>query len=290
MTEPIAPLDPRLNAFREDLADARLKEQVAAPRYAEGRLAGIARGVVDLRRAPDAASGLDSQLLFGEQVRIFDEADGWAWVQSETDGYVGYLRSETLGTEVESSTHRLRALRSFLFPEPNLKAPALDCLSIASPLQIVGVEDGYSEVAGGGWLYSKHLQPLGETSPDFVATALEFLGTPYYWGGRSSVGLDCSTLLQLSLACAGIPVQRDSYQQAASAGEALNGLPGEIALQRGDLVFSPGHVAIMLDANRVVHANAFSMSVAVEPLKDLEARVRAETGGTGFTKVRRISL
>ena len=283
-------LDPRLNAFRNDLADARLEDQVAAPRYAEGHLAGVVRGVADLRRAPDVASGLDTQLLFGETVRVFDEADGWSWVQSETDGYVGYLESSALGVAVEAPTHRLRALRSFLFPEPNLKAPPLDCLSIGSSLQVVGSKDGYSEVAGGGWLYSKHLQPLDETSPDFVATALEFLGTPYYWGGRSSVGLDCSTLVQLSLACAGHPVQRDSYMQATSAGEALNGLPGEIALQRGDLVFSPGHVAIMLDDRQVVHANAFSMSVAIEDLDDLEARVRAETGGTGFTKVRRISL
>ncbi len=283
-------LDPRLNAFRDDLADARLKDRVAAPRYVEGRPAGIARGVVDLRRAPDASSGLDTQLLFGERVRVFDEADGWAWVQSETDGYVGYLEGAALGPAVEAPTHRLRALRSFLYPEPNLKAPALDCLSIASPVQVVGEHDGYSEIAGGGWLYSKHLQPLTETSPDFVATALEFLGTPYYWGGRSSIGLDCSTLVQLSLACAGMNVRRDSYQQADTVGEALNGLPGEVTLERGDLVYSPGHVAIMLDAEHIVHANGFTMTVAIERLSALEKRVLEETDGKGFTGVRRVSL
>jgi cell wall-associated NlpC family hydrolase len=282
-------LDPRLNAFRDDLADARLKDQVAAPRYAEGRLAGVARGVADLRRAPDAASGLDTQLLHGETVRVFDEAGGWAWVQSETDGYVGYLDGTALGAAVEAPTHRLRALRSFLFPEPNLKTPPLDCLSIGSPLQVVGSKNGYSELAGGGWLFSRHLQPLGETSPDFTATALEFLGTPYYWGGRSSIGLDCAALVQISLACAGVSLRRDSYQQATSAGEALNGLPGETTLKRGDLVYSPGHVAIMLDASRIVHATGFTMSVVVEPLADLEARVREQTGG-GFTVLRRVDL
>jgi Bacterial dipeptidyl-peptidase Sh3 domain/NlpC/P60 family len=283
-------LDPRLNAFRDDLADARLKEQVPAPRYVEGRTAGIVRGVADLRRAPDAASGLDTQLLYGEPVLVFEEKDGWAWVQSSSDGYVGYVASAALGGPPPTPTHRLRALRSFLFPEPNLKAPPLDCLSIASPLRIVGTQGDYSELAGGGWLYSKHLQPIGETSRDFVATALEFLGTPYYWGGRSSVGLDCSTLVQLSLACAGLPVLRDSYQQATTVGDALNGLPGEVVLQRGDLVYSRGHVAIMLDGEHVVHANGFTMSVAIERLEALEARVRRETGGEGFTVVRRIVL
>lgn len=282
-------LDPRLNAFRDDLADARLKEQVQAPRYVEGRPAGVARGVADLRRRPDAASGLDTQLLFGEPVRVFEEKDGWAWVQNQTDGYVGYVESSALGAVPPLPTHRLRALRSFLFPEPNLKAPPLDCLSIASPLCVVGTEGAYSELAGGGWLYSKHLQPIGETSPDFVATALEFLGTPYYWGGRSSIGLDCSTLVQLSLACAGHAVRRDSYQQATTAGEALNGLPHELTLQRGDLVFSRGHVAIMLDDRQVVHANGFTMSVAIEDLSALEERVLAETKGEGFTAVRRVA-
>lgn len=286
MTDSTPPPDPRLNAFRDDLADVRLQDRVTAARYVEGRPATIGRGVVDLRRAPDESAGLDTQLLYGESVRVFDEAGGWAWVQNETDGYVGYMAAAALTAPVGMPTHRVRALRSFLLPEPNLKAPPLDCLSIASPLRVTGSRDGYSEIAGGGWLYSKHLQPLDETSPDFVATALAFLGTPYYWGGRSSTGLDCSTLVQLSLACAGVAVLRDSYQQATTAGEALNGLPHEVALQRGDLVFSPGHVAIMLDDRQVVHANAFTMSVAIEPLADLEARVRAETGG-GFTGVRR---
>jgi hypothetical protein len=285
----MAKLDPFLHAYREDLADVRLKDEVAAARYVEGRPAGITRGVVDLRRAPDPAARLDTQLLYGERVRVFEEAGNWAWIQNETDGYVGYLRADALGAPVGNPTHRLRALRSFLYPEPDLKAPALDCLSIASPVKVVGTKHGYSEIAGGGWLYSKHLQPLEESSPDFVATALGFLGTPYFWGGRSSIGLDCSTLVQLSLACAGLAVRRDSYQQATTVGEALNGLPGEIALQRGDLVYSRGHVAIMLDETRVVHANAFSMNVAIEPLKDLEARVLAETAGQGFDVVRRVS-
>lgn len=283
-------VDRFLNACRDDLADVRLKDRVAAPRYAEGRLAGVARGVADLRREPDGRARLDSQLLYGEELRVFDEHDGWAWVQSETDRYVGYVESAALGAPPPAPTHRLRALRSFLFPAPDLKAPPLDCLSIASPLCVVGSQGAYSQLAGGGWLYTRHLQPLGETSPDFVATALEFLGTPYYWGGRSSLGLDCSTLVQLSLACAGVAVRRDSYQQATTVGEALNGLPGDIALQRGDLVYSPGHVAIMLDDSHVVHANGFTMSVAIESLAALEVRVRAETGGKGFSTVRRVRV
>lgn len=283
-------LDPRLHPFRDDLAAVYLKDRVQAARYVAGERRQVARGILDLRRAPRDDAPLDSQLLHGEAVNVYDQAEGWAWVQSTGDGYVGYVASTALSAEVAAPTHSLAALRSYLFSEPDFKSPTLDLLSMASPVAVVEERGDFTRLAGGGWLFGRHLVPLGETVADYVETARAFLGTPYLWGGRSSIGLDCSTLVQLSLACAGIPVQRDSYMQATSAGEALNGLPHEVDLQRGDLVFSPGHVAIMLDANRVVHANAFSMSVAVEPLKDLEARVRAETGGTGFTGVRRISL
>lgn len=287
---PMTTLDRFLNAYRDDLADVRLKEQVAAPRYVEGRPAGVVRGIVDLRRAPSRTAPLDSQLLYGEVVSVFEEKDGWAWVQNTTDGYVGYVERAALGAPPPAATHRLRALRSFLFAEPNLKAPPLDCLSITSRVSVVATEGAYSRLADGGWLYTKHLQPISERSPDFVATALEFLGTPYYWGGRSSIGLDCSTLVQLSLACAGINVLRDSYQQATTVGEKLNGLPGDIGLQRGDLVYSPGHVAIMLDESHVVHANGFTMTVAIEPLAALEGRVLKETNGKGFSAVRRLRV
>lgn len=282
-------LDPRLNAYRGDLADSRLSGEVQAARFVEGRQAGIAKGVVDLRRDPDRRSGLDTQLLFGEAVTVFDERDGWAWVQNGTDGYVGYVESGALGAAPQAPTHQVSALRSYLFPEPNLKAPPLDCLSIASPLPVAGSEGNYAALAGGGFIYRKHLARLDEVEPDHVKTALRFMGTPYYWGGRSSIGLDCAAFIQLCLARAGIAARRDSYMQAGSLGQALDWRPGETPLERGDLVYFPGHCVIMLDDRDVVHANAFTMSVAIEALTAVEQRVIAESGGTGITGVRRIA-
>ena len=282
-------LDPRLNAFRDDLADARLSGQLTARPFTEGRPAGIVRGVADLRRAPDAGSGLDTQLLFGEPVTVFDERDGWAWVQNGPDRYVGYVETAALGESPPTPTHQVAALRSFLFPEPDLKAPPLDCLSITSPLRVVKEQGDYAGLSGGGWIYRKHIAPLEAVEPDYVKTALQFIGTPYYWGGRSSIGLDCAALIQLCLARAGIPVLRDSYMQAPSVGQAVDWRPGETGLQRGDLVYFPGHCVIMLDARQAVHANAFTMSVAIEDLDAVEQRVIAESGGTGITGVRRIA-
>jgi len=276
-------LDPRLHAFRPDLAAEYLKGKVKAARFTAGERRQVAQGLADLRRKPAADAPLDSQLLGGEIVTLYDQAGGWAWVQNMTDGYVGYVPAEALSAEVRQPSHAVAVLRSFVYSEADLKTPALDCLSMTAAVALVRETDGFSELAGGGWVYRRHLAPLDEVAPDHVATALQFLGVPYLWGGRSSLGLDCSALVQIALNRAGLPCPRDSDMQAESLGEARP-LDGE--RERGDLIYLPDHVAIALDDWRVVHANALDMLVVIEPLADLAARVETECG-QGITAVRR---
>ncbi len=284
-------LDPRLNAYRPDLADISLEGRVTAERFTAGRPAQVARGVAALRRAPSAEAPQDTQLLSGEEVAVFDEAEGWAWMQNATDGYVGYVESAALGAAAGAPSHNVKVLRSFLFPGPDLKLPPLDALTMTGRVAVTGTEGAYSQVAFGGqqgWIYSRHLAAEGEIEPDFVATALQFLGVPYLWGGKASGGLDCSGLVQVALVRAGLPCPRDSGTQAANLGAAVAWEPGRRELRRGDLIYFPGHAAIALDARDVVSANAHAMMVSIEPLADLEARVKEESGGTGVTAVRRL--
>ncbi len=276
-------LDPRLNPFRDDLAAAYLKDRVRAARFAEGERRQVVRGILDLRRGPRDDAPLDSQLLHGEAVNVYDQAEGWAWVQSAGDGYVGYVAADGLSERVAAPTHSLAALRSYLFAEPDFKSPTLDLRSMASPLAVVEEREGFARLAGGGWVFGGHLAPLGETVADYVETARAFLGTPYLWGGRSSVGLDCSALVQIALARAGVFALRDTHMQEENLGEALDGKDG---IACGDLVFFPEHVAIALDPETVIHATALHMAVAVEPLAQLEARAQA-VYGQGITAVRR---
>jgi len=280
-------LDPRLNAYRPDLAAESLRGRVAAARFSPGRPMQVRRGVLPLRRYPNAKAPQDSQLLAGEQVLLYDSEDGWAWVQNRSDGYVGYVEAAALSSDLRPPSHWVSALRSFIYPEPDMKTVPLDHLPMTAEVTLVANAEGFGRLADGGWVYGDHLAPLGARQPDYVATAERFLGTPYLWGGKESLGLDCSGLVQVALAAAGRKVPRDCDHQEAALGAAL---PWRSAAEspptRGDLLYSPGHVAIALDGSRIIHATAHAMAVVVEDLAVLEARLRNQ-GGPGFTARRR---
>lgn len=287
MDAPAPQLDPRTHAYRPDLASELLRGKVEAERFVPGLSAQVVRGVTALRRQPDPEAPLDSQLLSGEMVTVFDDVEGWAWVQNGSDGYVGYVESGALGYEVQVPTHWVKVLRTFVYPEPDPKLPPLGWLTMSGGVTVTGREGAYSEISVGGWVYSAHLAGPRDVTRDYTATAIKFLGTPYLWGGKNSLGLDCSGLIQVAMARAGIPCPRDSDMQAESLGKPQPWEPGETVPQRGDLFFFPGHVAIALDDSRVVHANAYAMMVSIEPLAKVEERVRAESGGVGIIGRRR---
>jgi cell wall-associated NlpC family hydrolase len=272
--------DPRTNAYRPDLAAAHLEGVVVAERFIEGVPCQLRTGFATVKAKPDFEARQTTQALFGETVTVYEEHDGWVWGKIETDGYVGYLRLDTLWGETPEPTHRVSAIRTFLFPEPDLKSPTLDVLSLTSRVAVVGETNGFAELEQGGWVFMKHLAGLADVAPDHVATAGRLIGVPYLWGGKTSMGLDCSGLVQIALNAAGLSVPRDSDQQAKAIGEAVADF-GD--LRRGDIVFFPGHVGIMTGPERLLHANAFHMMVTEEPLADVVAR------GAQVTGVRRIA-
>jgi cell wall-associated NlpC family hydrolase len=266
-------LDRRLHAFRPDLADAALQGQVEATRFVTPEPARIALPVVDLHPTRDMTAGIDTQLLLGEKVVVLERAGGIAWVQAVADGYVGYLPEQALGAP-EEPTHVVYVPRTFLYPGPDLRFPRRDTLSMGSRITVVGEAETrgtrYGLLADGSALILRHLRPLSESpAEDFVAVAALFMETPYLWGGKSGLGIDCSGLVQLSMAMAGLKAPRDSDMQAADLGQSI---PRE-ELRRGDLVFWKGHAAIMEDEVMMIHANGHTMTVARETLADAIERI-----------------
>ncbi|WP_425064013.1 NlpC/P60 family protein [Pyruvatibacter mobilis] len=277
------PLDTRLNAVRPDLADRTLEGRVEAPRFVEGTPAHVIVPVTALRRRPAADAPRDTELLLGETVTVFDRADGFAWVQARRDGYVGYISARDIAEGAPAPTHTVSAVRSFIYRAADIKSPVTGWASLNSPMVIAGTDGRFSRLARGGYMVSQHLRGVADREGDFVAVAEGFLETPYLWGGRSSLGLDCSGLVQNALHAAGFACPRDTDMQEAALGETL---PDGAPFARGDLVFWKGHVGIMLDGDTLLHANATYMKTVTEPVAPAIARI-AETDGP-VTSVRRM--
>jgi cell wall-associated NlpC family hydrolase len=274
--------DPRRHAYREDLAAESLRDHVKAPRYVTGEARQLEVPVLPLRRQPRFDAILDTEALFGETLTVLDEREGWAWVQLARDGYVGYMPSEGLSAALRTPTHKVAALRTYVYPEPDFKRPPLALLSMNALLSAAAIEGKFLMLESGGFVVAAHTRRVDETAADPVSVGLSFVGTPYLWGGRTSLGLDCSGLVQLANEAAGVPCPRDADMQAAELGHPL--APNS-ALARGDLVFWDGHVGIMTSAADVLHASAEHMAVVIEPLAEAKARIAAS--GSEFLGVRR---
>ena len=284
-TSPFDLSDPRLVPARPEIADARLRGHVAAERYVPGEARGVVVPSAPLRRTPRPDAGLETEAVLGDTVTFYAAEEGFAFVRFDHDGYVGYLPEAAVGA-IMPATHRVTALRSFLYPGPDLKQPAGGHLSLGARLSVEETVGEYHRLATGGYVFAGHCAPLDAVEPDFPATAERLLGTPYLWGGRTTLGLDCSGLVQLCLAQGGIAAPRDADQQERALGEAL---PLDFdGLCRGDLVFWRGHVGLMCDATRLIHANGHHMAVTAEPLAQAVARIRANSYGP-VTSIRRIT-
>jgi len=277
--------DPRITPARPDLAANHLAGKVEAARFVDGQVREIADAIAPLRRSPAPDAPLDTEALKGERITIYDSNDeGWSWGQLTADGYVGYVPTSALREPGPLPTHRVAVPRTLVFPGPSIRLPPLEGLSLGCRIAVTRIDGPLAVTDANGFVPANHLRPLDTREPDFVAVAERFIGVPYLWGGKSSLGLDCSALVQLALTACGIACPRDSDMQERALGAAV----AMSDLQRGDLVFWEGHVAIVRDATTLVHANAFHMAVAIEAVAEAIPRIRAAR--SEVTSIRRLRL
>ena len=278
-------LDHRLHAYRPDIADVRLKGQVEAGRFVEGQLKEVVQPLVSLRKAPRFDARQLTEVLLGERLRVFASEEGWAFVQLEGDGYVGYVPADALSEPANPPSHRVAVPSTFIYPEPSIKSQPAELVPLNATVAVVGDDGKFARLANGRFIFSRHLSPIDACESDFVTVAEKFRHAPYYWGGKSVRGLDCSGLVQVSLEACGMKSPRDSDMQEQSLGTDLriNDLDG---LRRGDLVFWDGHVGIMTDAAALLHANGYHMMVEAEPLRDAIERIAQSYGAV--TSIKRL--
>jgi cell wall-associated NlpC family hydrolase len=267
--------DPRTTLARADLAEQALEGLLRARTFRAVEPWQCAAPSAAVRKAPEAEAEQLDQVVFGEAFDVLDRKDGWLWGRARRDGYVGWVEAAAFARPVLTPTHRVSAIRTYAYAGPGYKTAPLALLTLNALVTVERAENGFAKVARTGWIADAHLAALDAFERDPVAVAERYLGAPYQWGGRESLGLDCSALVQQALYACGRGCPRDADMQAAETGQAIDRAQG---LRRGDLVFWDGHVGLMVDKDRILHANTHHMAVAVEPLADAVARNHEPTG------------
>lgn len=282
-------LDPRITPARPDLAAKHLEGQVEAERFVEATVCEVFDPRAPVRRAPVPDAPLETEVLKGERVAVYETTEeGWCWGQLESDGYVGWLPADALTTAVAEPTMKVSALSTLVFPAPNIKVPPIEALPLGARVAVERVEAPFTVTAHGGYIPAQHLAPLDRYESDYVAVAERFLDSPYLWGGKTHLGIDCSGLVQVAMTACGIACPRDSDMQENQLGTAMSVLGALSMPNRGDLIFWPGHVALVRDRKTIIHANAHHMAVAIEPLDQAVARIKA--AGSDVRSVRRVMV
>ncbi len=251
--------------------DGRPSHQFAFPSFA-------------LKQEPDLTSPTLTEVLFGEGLYMITEGVQWVEVCSMVDGYKGWIPKEALAEGWLQPTHMVSTPLTHIYPKPDMKMSAVTTLSIGSLLTLskAPATNGYRAIDGGGYVFEKHTRQIGAWGDDPLVTAEKLLYAPYLWGGRTANGIDCSALVQLSLAQIGLECHRDSDLQWQSLGETVD------TPQRGDLAFFPGHVGFMVDDKSILHANATNMAVTIDPLDQVINWVRSEGKSEPFLGFKRL--
>ncbi|MCF2871708.1 C40 family peptidase [Octadecabacter sp. G9-8] len=264
--------DRRLTPANGFVAASHLKGQVEAEVFTDGMPASIGQVIVDLCAAPSGKR--DRQLLLGAVVTVYDRRDGWAFIQSKRDGYVGYVKEASL-TEPAVTTHRVSTPATHAYATESFKAPNLLHLPFGAEVVVIDERHKFFETPH-GFIPKKHLRPLAQMFTDPATVAQLFFGVPYLWGGNSGLGIDCSGLVQAAYHACGHICPGDSDMQCDSFGMLL---PEDAALHRGDLIFWKGHVGMMVDGETMIHANAHHMAVVYEGLTQATLRIKAQGDG-----------
>ena len=261
--------DKRTTPIRGDLADISLAGKLFAPHYAVPMLRTGIAPVTEIYAEAHATSMPVSALMHGEEFAVLDVAGDWAWGYCLHDNYLGYVRFAELGDDFDA-THIVSAAATLLVVAPSAKARVLARYPMGAQLLCGSPSEcGNYLACENGFVPRAHLSEMGSVAASPADLAEQLIGTPYSWGGRSGDAIDCSGLVQLVFGLKGIMAPRDADMQQADFGADLT---DSAMLQRGDLVFFPGHVGIMADAENIIHANGSAMAVSVEPLADATAR------------------
>ena len=265
--------DKRITVIRADLAADYFKGLIKRKKFVAGKKHTVISVYSSLYSLKN--SKLSTQLLYGEECNVYESSNGWSWVQSLRDNYVGYTPTKNLKKINFCPTHKITSLRTFVYSSPNIKSDVINYLSFNSPVEVISTKGSFFKVKNLGWCPKKDFSSIKVVNLDRVKMAKQYLNTPYFWGGRDSMGVDCSGLIQNIIQINNTFFPRDTDMQELFV---INEIKFQKNLRAGDLIFWHGHVAMMVDNKNIIHANAYHMKTCIESLNAAKKRISKTNG------------
>ena len=223
-------------------------------------------------------SSLHTECLFGENISVLEKMDEWSYCKCDLDGYVGWVQNKDIGFLPET-THIVSQVCSLVFEKPDIKSRLIFNIYLNSKVTVLTNKNNWAEIAldqnKTGFMPANHLNSIKNITMDWINTAKNFKNTPYLWGGKTYLGIDCSGLVQISLMTSGIFIPRDSFDQLLFNSKEFKAAK---YISKGCLVFWKGHVAIATSSETILHSNSFKMSVIEESITDVLNRLSKEEG------------
>jgi len=253
-----------------------------------GQKLKIINNYTPIKCKPDSNSETISEALYGENFILKKIYKKWLWGKLETDDYEGFISIDSISNKKYEHTHYVSKLRTYTYSKPDIKSVTTDILSINSLITIIDEIKGFSKLNNNDYIFTEHIELESNKNNNYIDTAIKFTNTPYKWGGRTSFGIDCSGLVQLSLMSSGYKCPRDSQMQNKVLGKNIPIQTYHDNLKRGDLIFWDGHVGIMVSSENIIHANSFSMDTKIEKIIDADTRIKSN--GNRISSIKRIII
>ena len=219
--------------------------------------------VVPMRDKAEERAEMVSQMLFGEIAGVVSATEKWFEVET-ADGYCGWIDRKTVRPSLLSfsgAAYKNRPIVKSAFA--SFSSPSSDNCSLYLPMgsRIPDYQEDCGRFEFGNRHYILERGELGATwwhsSEQCVRTAYQLVNTPYLWGGRNFMGIDCSGFVQLVYNINDVVLPRDAWQQALKGKEILSledSLPGDLAFF-GRPGGKASHVGILISPRTIIHAS-----------------------------------
>ena len=220
----------------------------------------------NIYKKPNAFSEVTSQILYGEKFKIISKNKNWIKIKVSFDNYTGYIKNKYY-TKDHQPTHKIFTLKANIYNKQKNKTK--NFLPFASRISMINENKKFVEFEKDKWINKKDIKKINHIEKDYLKVLKMFLKIKYLWGGKTYRGIDCSAILQLFFYYNNKFYPRDTKDQIKYSAKKNRSK----VFKKGDIIFWKGHVAVCINAQKLIHAYGPEKKVLIMNIKETINRI-----------------